>query len=312
MPLFDGSSFQLADSGRNIVFTRRQLVANLFIRRMNGDTGFHRITSGTAFKREDVAMFSPDGGAIAFAEGSDAAQNVFVVRVDSSAAKQVTFMTDGHIKSLAWSPDSRRIAYCALIGGQPKLMVASPAGDPPLGIIAPELSYRCLVSWLTDEVLLYQRAGNRNFMLRSLSGIAQGRLRSVDSIGWIFWPVANVDRSHVAVYWSRLDDGAGVWLFGVRDSTSKLILRTNSYAVRPLRFSSEGSGIYGVRLSGAANSLMRIQLTGTVDALPLANECRVADISPDGSFVLCLVVESSTSDAWMIRDFDISERFRRQ
>jgi len=85
------------------------------IRRLERDGGDRAFTSGTNDRLPRVA---PDGSALAFVGDRDGKTRLFVLRLDGGEAVQLG--TDyPKIVALAWSPDSKRIAFVATAPHEP-------------------------------------------------------------------------------------------------------------------------------------------------------------------------------------------------
>ena len=77
----------------------------------------------------DAPDVSPDGKRIAYIAVSDGIPNVWVMNVDGTAQRQITFRKTacGRVR---WSPDSRQIAFVSFEGRYPQLFtVSSNGGD---------------------------------------------------------------------------------------------------------------------------------------------------------------------------------------
>jgi Tol biopolymer transport system component len=93
-------SFSWSPDGTRLVYARRR-AAGLFVVDADGNGAPRRTwaRSGVA-----EAQWSPDGSSIAFRSRG----GVYVVRPDGTDGRRIV---DGHVAGLAWSPDSRWIAF---------------------------------------------------------------------------------------------------------------------------------------------------------------------------------------------------------
>jgi dipeptidyl aminopeptidase/acylaminoacyl peptidase len=118
---------QIAPDGKTIVYSRGHVNAKedrfddaLWI--MDGDGGRNRYLADGA-----QAVWSADGGRIAFARAAGGGAEIFTRWMDTSGA--ITQLTYADLKpaNLHWSPDGKWIAFRGLVPRQPKWSIALPA-----------------------------------------------------------------------------------------------------------------------------------------------------------------------------------------
>jgi dipeptidyl aminopeptidase/acylaminoacyl peptidase len=85
------------------------------IRRVDRDGADRAFTGGT---NDRLARVAPDGSALAFAGDRDGKTRLFVLRLDGGEAQQLGGEIQ-KITALAWSPDSKRIAFVAIAPHDP-------------------------------------------------------------------------------------------------------------------------------------------------------------------------------------------------
>jgi Tol biopolymer transport system component/imidazolonepropionase-like amidohydrolase len=96
----------LSPDGRRIVF---DILGDLYIMPIDGSGAqpATRLTSGPAFDMQP--RFSPDGSAVAFASDRGGLMNIWVMKTDGTAPKQVSRDQKWWINSPTWSPDGEYI-----------------------------------------------------------------------------------------------------------------------------------------------------------------------------------------------------------
>src|ERR1700677_2199959 len=83
--------------------------------------------------RQSLAL-SPDGSMLAYASDASGQFNVWVQPAAGGQARQLTFLTKGSVRQLAWAPDASRIVFKADECGdeQTQIYLVSVDGDKPL------------------------------------------------------------------------------------------------------------------------------------------------------------------------------------
>jgi len=300
LPHIEATQFQVID-GKHLAYRLVERVTNFFIRGVGDDTTSRRLT-GDATNKNPLGVFSADGRSVAFLMVDEAGENLHVSRVDSGAPVQLTRLRDRTIRSVAWSPDGKRIAYCSNGDRGIGVSVVAVAGGPTIALPVRDVSADCTVEWISPDALLYALSGNHNYAVHPLTGVAETRLVSTDSAGWMFNPVADLIHDRVAVMWNRIDQGPSTWLIGLNGGAPQQL--TPRIAAFPLRFSPDGSTLYGVTARRDKMIRLRMGDSVAVDTLRIPTGCSVVDMSPDGSRALCWVTESVRRDIWLLRNFD--------
>jgi len=129
---------QFTPDGRTIVFIRRDGE----VYRIGADgTGLRRLTEGRGYVEfrlspqdrhgsTDAPHLSPDGTRIAYIAVRDGVPNVWVMGIDGSGQRQLTFRGTpcGRVR---FSPDSSQIAFVSFVGKYPQLFTVSAEGGEP-------------------------------------------------------------------------------------------------------------------------------------------------------------------------------------
>jgi len=76
--------------------------------------------------------WAPDGKALTFLDGADAAANVFVQRLDGGKLEPITRFAEGQITGHAWSPDGKRLLLKRHIGQVDNLWIVAADGTNPI------------------------------------------------------------------------------------------------------------------------------------------------------------------------------------
>lgn len=300
MAPFDGPGFQLVDGGQHLAYPKVETISNYVMGGTGDDTTSVRVTRDATAKPTRGAVFSPDGRSIAFVgvDGSGG-HNLHLLRLDSNTVRQLTYLSDRFIWRVVWAPDGRRIGYCSIGTAQtgPAIGIVTVDAGEPIAVPTHDLSTGCGFAWASNEDILYQLAGNRDFTRRSLASGSEKRLVG-DSTGFTFDPVLHVGTGRIAYYWNSR--AAGTWVIGGRDTVRRRIADPSL----PIRFSGDGSFLYVANVP-ARRQLTRLRVDGMgAEAIRTPRDCQLTDVLPDGSRVLCHVTESTRRDIWMIRNFD--------
>lgn len=203
----------------------------------------------------DVLELSPDGTRFAVLLRAHAeprtgeeAQNLWVVNVDGSDAKQLTTMPGAYTfdGALQWAPDSRRIAY---------LSHQDPAD--PTAIVAHQ------------NLWVVEVATGRQRPLTALQGIGLGRARwSPDGSRLAFDSNLSVaDSTSRAEAWN-------VWTVAADTGALKALTRSTTGAQRSPEWTVDGTALYftssdGAGLASSGHDLWTIDAEGTRPATPI-------------------------------------------
>lgn len=95
--------------------------------------------------------FSPDGGRIAYIEGSyDHSNGLWVMNADGSNPRQVAGGDWGHVGTLVWSPDGERLAMSCHCGGTGGVYTIRPDGSGLTLVSADEVRDGPVPQWSPD------------------------------------------------------------------------------------------------------------------------------------------------------------------
>jgi len=302
MPLLEASAFDLVENGQHLAFLRVRSTSNIWIARSGPDSTRRWLTTGSAISSSP--RLSPDGRMVAFIQGDLTSTNAFVVGSDSGPATQLTFLRDRQVRGLAWSPSGRQVAYCTTGEASPEMAIVTLTGTRVAVPATSGLSDGCDIAWGTDDEILYNRVGNRNFAILSLSGRPERLLVSNDSVGFMFSPLVDASGDRVAVEWNRpRDGGQRIWVISRRDSSQR---RLTGGSGRALRWASDGQMLYALLQDRVCR--LDVSRPDSVEATAFpACPGSTADVSADGSRMVCTDGQT-TSDAWLIRNFDPTAR----
>jgi TolB protein len=164
----DGSCFHpdIDRTGRLMVYasTEHSERSNLYVRAVDGRTQ-RQITMDPA--DDEMPVFSPDGGRVAFASNRHGQWDIFVTGVDGGPAMRLTESSDHEIHP-SWSPDGQRLAYCRLAShnGRWEIWMVDFTSN-----VHQFLAYGLFPRWNPDPALdriVYQRARERGSRLFSI------------------------------------------------------------------------------------------------------------------------------------------------
>jgi Tol biopolymer transport system component/DNA-binding winged helix-turn-helix (wHTH) protein len=313
----DGA-FGMSGDGRRLVYARAPYSSSLWMVDLpvTGEVRTRALTDGTW--RTERPRFSPDGKRILFTVGHEDRANLYTVPVDGGAPAQLTFM-DAFNGAGVWSDDGRSIAFVSTAGGGPQVWRIPADGGTPSRVSAAPVSDSFQLAWGPGKEVLVHQPGNRTFLALDPATRRTRPMFGDGSVGWIFSPVFSPDGGRVAVGWSRAPD-FGLWLFDLGDGTAR---RVTKDAMLPIGWSSDGASIYVIDGKRSASRdlavdggetitdavVRRVFLNGRIEpvvTLPFAEVGGIA-ISPDGRRLVCSVYATS-SDVWLVEDFDVSDR----
>jgi hypothetical protein len=160
------------------------------------------------------------------------------------------------------------------------------------------------LAWAPGERILYQVAGNRNFVALDPEGVAATPLVAGMERGWVFAAAPGPDGRRVAVYWNRRSR-AGVWLLSLAD-TSRRLLQTGR--VDPIGWSADGRSILTVGWDSA--DVSRVGLDGRTERLGTLpfRDASCAPAATQGPTALVCAAEERLSDVWLVEGFDPERR----
>jgi serine/threonine-protein kinase len=305
-----GSGISLTADGRKLVYFKSQDHANLWLAtRPKGQREFAttQLTRGTAGNTQ--GSLSPDGRLIAFIQWEQGKGDLFVLPIEGGTPRRITssgaaaYSTFGAAYPAAvWSPDGQRLAFLATVQGVSKVHTVTLDGRAEHTYEQTEPGHK-IGAWAPQARILYQRAGNRNFHWLDPATEAEAPLVANDSVGWMSTPMPSPDGRYVAVSWNR-EGKSGVYLISLRDSSQRDLGPEDG---EPVGWSRDGQFVY-VQVE-TSREIRRVPVTGgegvVAATIPFKDTwCQVTE-RVSGLVLLCYRDET-TSDVWMMEDFDPS------
>jgi Tol biopolymer transport system component len=257
------------------------------------------LTRGTSIY--DSLSISPDGKWIAFATG----RHIYKRSIEGGTPIQLTFSDATYIGSSAWSPDGKRIAFGSNEGGTFRVWIVDADGTNRRQFAKTQLG--CCetgaITWSPGRHILYQKPGNRNFIILDPDTEEERPLVQDESVGWIFHPQYSPDGKKVTVFWNRRQPG--LWVISLMDKSATPL---GSGDLWPAGWSPDGRLIYAFRYP-SSNSILSIPAGGGTPGTVLTLPGDIADaiVSPDGRKIISVVAEMK-SDVWLVENFDPSHR----
>ena len=308
--------FALSGDARRLVYARAPYYSNL--RMLDVTTGATtELTQGTSLiERPRV---SPDGASIVFNMGHDPRTNLYTMPTAGGTPKQLTFFNALTVAG-AWSADGQQIAFASTQGGQARVWTMAATGARMRPVSAGEFSDNLDLAWGPGQRILYQKAGNLNYYDLDPDSASEQLLAPEHSTGAMFAPIYSADEKKIAVMWNR-PPNRGIWIIDRDQRREKLVYPSTARAVRPIRWSSDGTWILAVEgsigLFRGATSFVGETMTDvgilriaahdgrveTVASLP-GDEIGSVTMTPDGRRFIYPVF-SSRSDVWVVDDFDV-------
>jgi len=298
-----GGNFTLSGDGRHLAYTRQLEYSNLILARIKG-TGTDRkvetkqLTAGTLM--HESPSISPDGIQIAFAKGGGQKSNIYVMPIDGGSPKQITFLNSRNTNPV-WSSDGRWIAFGSNEGGTFKVWKVSSQGGRPFQFAKSKLSISCGLVWHAESFILYQKEGNRNFIILNPETEEEKPLVKDESVGWIFSPNYSPDGKKVAVYWNRKPK-RGIWIISLEDFSQKFLYEGFVY---PIGWSTDSNWVKAYDTN--TGKYLKIELdSGQVKELPVIpftiegkSMHKILNEKPE-----VFVGDKTLSDVWLVENFD--------
>ena len=291
---------QLAVSGdgRRVVYVRRDRWSNLALVTLAGRAmpAMERlITMGSALYR--TARLSPDGQTIAYVRDRSDGMSLELQPVGGGAPRAIAVRAA--ILAVAWSPDGRHIA--AAVGEESRqtgveIFPADGGERRSYAGIRPGAS----LGWLGDSLLLVTGEGNRGLWRVPLEGGPPSLLPGVDTLSWIFFPLAAPDGRTLRFYQNFGDGNWGITHLDLATGRSRLMQRG---AMRLLHLGREGRDVYFTPMGAPADSAQLWLAPGdggeptVVAAFPRGSE--ILDVDPRRGTVL-LNLRDARADAWAV------------
>ncbi len=322
LPLLTGQEMDdldLSPTSGKLVHAATSYTSNLWEANLSSEPGTGcsnptQLTFGTS--ASERPEYSPDRESVAFLRGPLGDQEVHVQSLDDDTMQQVTF-SEGNVLDVAWSKDSKSLAYILDERDRVSIWLVIASGDNPRLLENTAASYE--VSWSPGQDILYQLPGNRNFNLLSLESGDQRPLLEDDSVGWAFGAAYSPEADHVALFWNRgtagVLDRPGVWVVTLADRAAHLVHQTPFFH-HIVRWSDDAKWVYALRGDNDQQfwlfknpELIRISADGTtppelVCELPFeTGSVGSLDISAERRTVVASVARSE-SDIWLVSNFD--------
>lgn len=150
------SAISISSKGDRVAVTARGEVFNV-----PAQDGVTRNLTHTPGANERGASFSPDGNYIAFISDRTGETEVYLQDAESGGLKQLTKDSDTYIRSLIWSPDSKKLLYTdrknRLVG------IDIPAGAPKVLMTCPEAEFRGVTFSPDSKWIAYTRPAPNEF-----------------------------------------------------------------------------------------------------------------------------------------------------
>jgi hypothetical protein len=165
------------------------------------------------------------------------------------------------------------------------------------------VSVDCELAWAPGRSVLYQKPGNRNFMVIDVDSGDESPLVENERPGWMFNPVFSPDGNRVAVMWNLFGGDYGIWIVSMLDSSQTLVAPGHKH---PFGWSRDGQWIYYYDVP----TIGRVRSDGSEDETILSLPFDDIDVHPHlsmGSDVQSLVggfKVRTPSDIWLIENFD--------
>ncbi len=193
----------LSPDGKRIVYQRNQFDIMKDRRRshlwlLDADGTRHRpLTSGSG--SDGAAVWSPDGGRIAWVSSRDGSAQIWLRWMDTGQTAVLTQLTEAP-GGLSWSPDGRRLAFTMEVAGKTEPLASLPA-KPEGAEWAPEVKLIDRLGYRFDGAGYVQPGFDQVFVLPAEGGTPR--------------QVTQGDFDHRGALWSR--DGKSLYVVSNRD-----------------------------------------------------------------------------------------------
>ncbi|MBN1273524.1 MAG: protein kinase [Candidatus Aminicenantes bacterium] len=240
-----GISLDVANDGSALIFQRLYRYGNIWrVKSIGSGVSWtvekKQLTKGTLMHKFPVV--SPDGKMIAFSCGDGTKSNIFVMPAEGGESRQLTFF-DSDNMAPAWSPDGKEIAFASNEGGEYHVWKVPAAGGDPFLFSGSNLSGSGYITWAPGKVIIYQKAGNRNFQILDPETKEEMALITDDSAGYAFFAAPSPDGDKIAFFWNHKDksEKLGVWVKSLQNDSMRLLRQG---WMRSLRWSDDAKWIY--------------------------------------------------------------------
>jgi len=295
------SSYSVSADGRKLVYTKVHRQEDFSIVRSTERGGIEvvELTRGTA--QRSCPALSPDGSVLAFVQESLDGRDLFRVPPNGGAAERLTF--DGSVAGcVAWGPAGRQLAFAKAVGGVNKVAVIAATGGAPRILENTKTSGQ--VAWAPSSRIAYSAPDNGNFrIIDPVTDEGRELPRLGDSPG-VFSLQFSPDESKLAVEvrGGPIEGLNGLWVYSREDSSwTRLVPRVS---VVPLSWSEDGESIYARDADGAIRRLPLAGGDGVLVPQPDVGDASCIPHERGNDLIWVCSESSSTSDVWMIENFD--------
>jgi serine/threonine protein kinase len=319
--------FSVARKSQQLAYGRGLRFSNLWLVRSNptnSEPETIELTRGTALRWSPVV--SPDGKTIAFAQEVNGTGELWRMPIKGGASTQITVGARvWPLGEIAWSPDGSRLAFETLRAGHAEVWTADVRDGHFREFASTSMStVYAQLTWAPGQRIAYLSPDHHDTHLLDpetgkeaiLTGDTALRLQTsapLRSTRAALWSVVtsarySPDGRKLAVRWGTIFMHWGIWLFDLRDSTSRKISDRLAW-VRG--WSPDGRFVYGQFPTGGS-SIYRFDIEATTaPALVVQLPFKEAQCTPAGRFrphhFVCAAFDY-TSDIWVIDNFDNNSR----
>ena len=258
------------------------------------------LTSGTP-NYEDPEI-SPDGGWLAYTNGSGTSRNVYKMQIDGGPEFQLTFFDSANTFSPAWSPDGRQIAFISDQGGRSRVWLTNANGGEVHALDKTDSSGgNNLLNWFPSRQIIYQKPGLHNLLEVDPQSLTQKSVLPADSPGWIPGrPKPSPDGGQIAVFWSH--EPGGLWIIKQAPYAETFVTEGMYF---PIGWSSDGNIVYAIHDTNRPE-LFKISLRAPhtpKEFIKMPAAISGGAVAPDGRKIVVDQVERK-SDIWTMSNFD--------
>jgi Tol biopolymer transport system component len=261
-----------------------------------------------------VASFpsiSPDGKTVAFDLTKRGERSIFSVSSSGGEIHQLTYDTLCYRPT--WSPSGKTIAAVCDYGGVLNVVLISPDGSILKRFDSTKVSQTRFVRWASDNSILYQLPGNRNFNFLNTDSGKENPLLTDTSRGWMFDPIVSRDQKKAIfeVNWQE-KNLIGIWLENLSNHTGSILVPGRPMQGNtPIAWSADSEWVYFWRRSNdnPEDIISKIHVD-TKKEFPLP----LLDIGEDQSIDWISIAQDEKtfvvslgeyeSDVWIVENFD--------
>lgn len=301
-------SYSISQSGRRLLYPRLTHRSNLW--RFPLDSGpaatGRPLTSGTA--RRLTPRIAPDDSTIAYLEAAGRATNVFLIPASGGTAAPLTF-TQAHRWHPVWSPEGRELAFGISQNGAHAIQIIDRDGTTRGTHSDASFYPDNHLAWTGTDTIVYVQRDDRTLRLLDLSDRSEHALVADSSLAWFYDLRPSPDGRRLALYRTRRPYDDGMVVLFLEDGSA----HAAAADMAPIGWAPDGMTIYAMTSGGGEGSrtVFRISASGgtpeVLFTLPLPALPWNVSVSADGTWLVASL-EQSTSDAWIIDNFDPTVR----